>query len=423
MSGQAEHIVIVGAGAAGLMAARALARAGRVVTILEARERCGGRIHPLPAAQFGYPADAGAEFIHGDAPVTRALLREAGLASQLIEGRQWSFNGATLSREDRDDPHEVELHAVLGQLQDDLTVADFLRRHFAGAEYAPLRTSIGRMVEGYDAADPERASTLALREEWMGGGDHTQARIVGGYGRLIDFLAGDCRRHGVAIRFGSVVSAITEEGGTLVVRSDGGDVRACDRIILTVPLPLLHDIALPSSVRARAAAAEDIGFGNVIKILMRFTRPWWRERADDLADMTFLLSDQTIPVWWTRYPDQDPVLTGWFGGPRTAELDSLDQQGLIEAGLDSLAAIFRLPRDDVARDLVTAAATNWAHDPFARGAYSWATPQTRAAQASLARAEGLVLFSGEALYRGRDMGTVEAALASGLETAELILRG
>lgn len=139
--------------------------------------------------------------------------------------------------------------------------------------------------------------------------------------------------------------------------------------------------------------------------------------------MTFLLSDQTIPVWWTRYPDQDPVLTGWFGGPRTAELDSLDQQGLIEAGLDSLAAIFRLPRDDVARDLVTAAATNWAHDPFARGAYSWATPQTRAAQASLARAEGLVLFSGEALYRGRDMGTVEAALASGLETAELILRG
>ncbi|QDP23610.1 flavin monoamine oxidase family protein [Bradyrhizobium cosmicum] len=422
MSRQSEHVVIVGAGAAGLMAARALARAGRTVTILEARERCGGRIHPLPASEFGYPADAGAEFIHGDAPVTRALLREAGLSSQLIEGRQWSFDGTQLSREDRHDPHEDELHAVLGQLKDDLTVADFLRRHFAGEDYARLRHSIERMVEGYDAGDPERASTLALRAEWMDGGHHTQARIVGGYGAMIDFLAEQCRSHGVAIRFGSVVSAITEEGGALAVRCAGGDVQACDRVVLTVPLPLLRDIALPSAARAKAAAADDIGFGSVIKILLRFTRPWWRERPEDLADLTFLLSDQTIPVWWTRYPDQHPVLTGWFGGPRTANLNGLDSQELIDAGLSSLAAIFGLPRDDIARDLVAAAATNWAHDPFARGAYSWATPRTRAAQTILARADGPVLFSGEALYHGSDMGTVEAALASGLETARLILR-
>jgi len=422
MSRQSEHVVIVGAGAAGLMAARALARAGRTVTILEARERCGGRIHPLPASEFGYPADAGAEFIHGDAPVTRALLREAGLSSQLIEGQQWSFDGTQLSREDRHDPHEAELHAVLGQLKDDLTVADFLRRHFADEDYARLRYSIERMVEGYDAADPECASTLALRAEWMDGGHHTQARIVGGYGAMIDFLAEQCRSHGVAIRFGSVVSAITEEGGALAVRCAGGHVQACDRAVLTVPLPLLRDIALPSAARAKAAAADDIGFGSVIKILLRFTRPWWRERPEDLADMTFLLSDQTIPVWWTRYPDQHPVLTGWFGGPRTANLNGLDSQELIDAGLRSLAAIFGLPRDDIARDLVAAAATNWAHDPFARGAYSWATPRTRASQTILARADGPVLFSGESLYHGSDMGTVEAALASGLETARLILR-
>jgi len=117
------------------------------------------------------------------------------------------------------------------------------------------------------------------------------------------------------------------------------------------------------------------------------------------------------------------VLTGWFGGPRTAELQGLDPQALIEAGLGSLAAVFGLSRDEVARDLVAAAATNWGHDRFARGAYSWATPRTRDAQTMLARADGAVLFSGEALYRGPDMGTVEAALASGLETAGTILRG
>jgi monoamine oxidase len=423
MSATSEHIVIVGAGAAGLIAARELARAGRTVTILEARERCGGRIHPLPASEFGYPADGGAEFVHGKAPVTRALLREAGLVLQEIEGERWSFDGADIMREDRHDAHEAELHAVVRELNDDLTVAEFLRRHFAGDQHARLRHSIERMVEGYDAADPERVSTLALREEWMAGGHSPQARVRGGYGAMIDFLTAQCRKLGVIFRFGCAVSAIEEEGGAIAVRCVGGDVHGCDRVILTVPLPLLREIGLPGRARAKAAAADDIGFGNVIKILLRFRRPWWRERKEELADMSFLLSDQLIPVWWTQYPDRHPVLTGWFGGPLTAALAHLDPQALIDVGLDSLAAVFALSREDLARGLTAAAATNWAHDPYARGAYSWATPRTREAQTILARGDGPVLFSGEALYRGADMGTVEAALASGQQTAEMILRG
>lgn len=421
MSDTSEHIVIVGAGAAGLMAARALARAGKRVTILEARDRCGGRIHPLPASEFGYSADGGAEFVHGEAPVTRGLAREAGLSVRTIGGTQWSFDGKAFSRESPRDAYHEKLHAAVKELTDDLTVAEFLRRHFAGPEYARLRHAVERMVEGYDAADPERASTLALRDEWMNDGHATQGRIDGGYGRLIDFLAAECRKSGAAIHVGAVVAAIEESGGKVVVRCAGGEEQICDRVILTVPLPLLREIALPAAARTKAAAADDVGFGSVIKLLLRFKRPWWRER-EELADMLFLLSDETIPVWWTRQ-DQHHVLTGWFGGPRTAELSHLDPQGLIDAGLDSLAAIFNQPRDDIARDVVAAAAANWAHDPFARGAYSWATPQTRAAQEILARADGPVLFSGEALYRGRDMGTVEAALASGLETAGLILQG
>jgi monoamine oxidase len=423
MPDNSHHIVIVGAGVAGLMAARALARAGRRVTILEARERCGGRIHPLPASRFGYAADGGAEFVHGEAPVTRSLAREAGLTVRTIGGAQWSFDGTTFSRENPREHYDDALHAAVKELTEDLTVAEFLRLHFAGPEHARLRHAVERMVEGYDAADPARASTLALRDEWMNDRPATQARLEGGYGGLIDFLVAECRRSGVVIRLGAVVTAIEESAGKVIVHCAGGALQDCDRVILAVPLPLLREIALPAAARERAAAADDIGFGGVIKILLRFKRPWWREQREELADMLFLLSDETIPVWWTRHPDPHPVLTGWFGGPRTAGLAHLDQQGLIDAGIASLAAVFGRSREEIARDLVAAAAANWANDPFARGAYSWATPRTRAAQEILARADGSILFSGEALYRGRDMGTVEAALANGLETAETILRG
>jgi monoamine oxidase len=418
----ADHIVVVGAGAAGLMAARELGRAGERVSILEARDRCGGRIDPLSTAEFGYPAEGGAEFIHGEAPVTRALLREAGISLLPIEGTQWSVEGGRLSRDSAADPHEAELHQALQDLHDDVAVAEFLRRHFGGPEYDRLRHSIERMVEGYDAADPERASTLALRDEWMGGGRGTQNRIAGGYGALIDFLVAECRSHGAGIHLGAVVKAIDVAGVGATVRCANGDAHGCDCVVLTAPLPVLRNIELPPSERERAAAAAHIGFGNVIKILMRFERRWWLDRQKDLADLTFLLSDARIPVWWTQHPADLPVLTGWFGGPKTEPMAELSEQQLIQAGLASLAGIFGVSAEHVVRDLVAARAINWAHDPFARGAYSYATPETRGAQSVLSGFDGgAILFSGEALYRGRDMGTVEAALTSGRDTARTIL--
>jgi monoamine oxidase len=417
------HIVVIGAGAAGLMTARELGRAGKRVTLLEARDRCGGRIDPLSPAQFGYPAEGGAEFVHGEAPVTRSLLREAGISLLPIEGTQRTIVDGKLSTDDSLDTYEANLHTALKELDDDVTVAEFLRRHFAGAEYDRLRRSVERMVEGYDAADPKRASVLALWDEWMDEGRSSQVRVAGGYGRLIDFLVGRCRGHGVAIHLNAVVNAIASAGPGALIRCANGDDHECDAVVLTVPLPLLKDISLPSTERERAAAAADIGFGNVIKILMRFQTRWWLDERKHLADLTFLLSEARIPVWWTQYPADFPVLTGWFGGPKTAGMAHLNEQELIDAGLTSLADVFGLAPKQLGRTLVAARAINWAYDPFAGGAYSYATTETRAAQSVLSSPHGgSVFFSGEALYRGKDMGTVEAALASGMETARTILR-
>ena len=98
---KSEQIIVIGAGAAGLMAARELARSGKKITILEARNRCGGRIHPLPTDEFGYPVEGGAEFIHGESPVTRALLREAGLSLVPVQGTRWKVEDGAFSRRDQ----------------------------------------------------------------------------------------------------------------------------------------------------------------------------------------------------------------------------------------------------------------------------------------------------------------------------------
>ena len=417
------HFVIVGAGAAGLTTARELARAGKKVTILEARDRCGGRIYPLPAEEFGYPAEGGAEFVHGAAPVTRALMREAGLSLLPIQGARWSARDGTLSPNEFRLAHGAILHRTLSELKTDLPVAEFLKTHFSNRQYVELRDAVKRMVESYDAADPDRASTFALRDEWMGHGLRQQGRIAGGYGALINFLVSECRGLGATIRLFSVVTAIEESRGRITAYCDDGTTYEADAAILTVPLPILRDIALPHGVREKVTASADIGFGNVVKILLRFATKWWTNCGGrDLSDLSFLISSATIPVWWTQHPAEYPVLTGWFAGPKADTVARLTASALLNLGLGSLTEIFNLPLHLITRDLITSQAINWGLDAFARGGYSYATPKTRKAQKALQKLDaGAVFFSGEALYAGRDMGTVEAALANGTQTARAIL--
>src|SRR5262249_21644393 len=208
-----NHFLVVGAGSAGLMAARELARAGKKVTVLEARDRCGGRIYSFPVEQFGYPAEGGPEFVHGDAPVTTALLREAGLSLSRVTGSRWSVRAGVLSPTGPAFPHADRLRQLLADLKTDLPIAASLKTHFADRQYDELRRTITRMVEGYDAADPARASTLALRDEWMNEGLGPQRRIVEGHGALINFLVAECRRLGVAIHLDAAVTAIEMRNG------------------------------------------------------------------------------------------------------------------------------------------------------------------------------------------------------------------
>jgi monoamine oxidase len=348
--------------------------------------------------------------------VTKALTEEAGLT--LVRGRRdgerWDKRGGKLSDVEEDAPGFELLPEKLGALTHDLTIAQFLDCNFADAKFAAMRRSIIRMTEGYDAADPNRASTLALRDEWLGGGMRQSHRIVEGYGALMDWLAAECRKHG-EIHFNTEVKAID---GTNVRCANGSSFTG-DRVIVTVPLPVLHDINFGPAFAPRLKAADAIGYGDVVKILFAFRTQFWANALGrDLSHLSFMLSDEFVPTWWTQYPRPHPVLTGWFAGPRAAK-STLSEAELIKSGLDSVSRIFET---DARAHLVAARAIHWGQDKFARGAYSYATPESHAAQDELSQPLGGVLYySGEALYRGADMGTVEAALANGKETAERIL--
>src|SRR3954466_4138885 len=140
-----SNFLIVGAGAAGLLAGGDRARAGKRVTIIEAKDRCGGRIYPLPAEEFGYPAEGGAEFLHGAAPITRALMREAGLSLSPHAGTRWSTRTGALLLDESWLPHEGRFYQALKTVKADLPIAEFLERNFAGRQYSELRRAITRM--------------------------------------------------------------------------------------------------------------------------------------------------------------------------------------------------------------------------------------------------------------------------------------
>ena len=132
------EIVIIGAGISGLMAARELLRNGHTVTVVEARDRVGGRIHAIQA-DFSIPVETGAEFVHGKQPVTFELLEEARMKKQLLKGKFYSIAQDELQRGDMLDDHWKQLFRELDKLKADMPLAEFLQLRFGGDAFRDLR--------------------------------------------------------------------------------------------------------------------------------------------------------------------------------------------------------------------------------------------------------------------------------------------
>jgi monoamine oxidase len=424
------NIIIVGAGAAGLMAGRLLARAGEKVTILEARDRTGGRIHTIDDASFFKGAELGAEFVHGDLPVTLALLDEAGISYSHAGAEMWHYKNGKLSADDEEVEGWGELMANLIKLKHDTSISNFLNEYFPHEKYGSLRKSVLSFVSGYDTADPDKASAFALREEWQNEDDGAQHRVDGGYCQMINYLANEIKTLGNNIYLNTPVKAIDWSNSPVKVITLTGDTYEADKVLLALPLGVLQlsqehsgHITFRPEIPGHYHALQQIGFGAIIKILLRFDEAFWENaRGQDRSNMAFLLSEEKVPTWWTQSPQHEPVLTGWLGGGPAKALEHASEGELFEMAVQSLSNIFNIGIEELKNKLIARYIVNWTADPYTRGSYAYDTVTSAQARSILGfPVKKTLYFAGEYLYQGPSMGTVEAALTSGKMAAESML--
>jgi monoamine oxidase len=414
-----ESIIIIGAGVAGLSTANDLLKRGKTVTILEACDRLGGRIHTIRNSSFRNPVEKGVEFIHGNLPLTVHLLKAAGIEYTPVSGAMVSVvNGEWKTQEDFAIDWG-EIMRKMNTLRSDITLDEFLERDFNDEKHKEVRQSLLRFAQGFDLADTSKASVLALREEWIGGEDE-QYRVPGGFDQVVNYLEKQCREAGASIRTLSTVTGIHWRQNDVLIITDKQHYRA-NKAIITVSLGQLQnnpDIFRPA-IPNYLDAARKIGFGSVVKILLEFKKAFWTEKKKNIG---FLFTNETIPTWWTQLPSSYPLLTGWAGGPQAWPLENLDDREILETAIQSLSHVFERSIDDLNNLLTASLVANWRNNNPANGAYSYSlVGSTLARKIFKNPIQDTIFFAGEAFYEGPSPGTVEAALVNAKDVVERIM--
>lgn len=409
-----KSVLVVGAGVAGLAAARELVRNGVRVTVLEAKQRFGGRIHTV--SHGSVPIELGAEFIHGRNKSLLQAIADAGLKTSKVSDENQLFDAGTLRSVKFWDKVEkiiggIDVHSA------DLSFSDFL----AGQKLAARNARLAKgFVEGFHAAHLDRISSHSLLR-----GDYSFARMHGewtgrvndGYGPFVDFLVREIEAGGGVLRGGEPVRQVLWEPGRVEVGTTRG-IHEADAAILTLPLGVwkADSVKVEPPLTEKVEAIRELEFANVVKVVFAFREKWWPKSTRGFVHAF----DELLPTWWDD--PRGPVLIGWAGGPKADMLKKATPAELEKLGLETLSKIFSTPVANLRAQLLSCYYHNWVADPEIRGAYSYIPVNGLDLPKLLAApVQETLFFAGEATVVDAQTGTVFGALETGLRAAREIL--
>lgn len=420
-----QRVIVVGAGMAGMAAARQLVDAGHSVTVLEARNRLGGRIH-TSSVWPDVPVDLGASWIHETVgnPLT-ALATAAGARTVTTDygsfvsfdassGKVATGNGSAY----KSMQSKIDAAIKVGyKTNKDKALRTVLESEIG---YGSLTSANQRLANHFivSYADDEYAGDSAELSSWywdsMSGYSGLDAVLPDGYVALVNHLA-----TGVTVKLNHVVSKVSYTSSGVTVTSSGGTYTG-DRVIVSVPLGVLKkgaiafSPALPSGKNS-AITALGMGTGTLSKVFLRFPSVFW----DDVDWIEYIapVADRGRFHQWlnvARVSGGKPILLGFLGGFYAKTAEAMTDQQIVDLAMGPLRTMYgaSLP-NPVAWQI-----PRWSTDPFSYGSYSFnklnSTPSMRNTLAS--PLSNRVFFAGEATHKNL-FATVHGAFLSGQRAA------
>lgn len=416
------EVIVVGAGVSGIGAAAALQRLGATVTILEGRDRIGGRLRT--DWSMGAPFEIGAGWVHGPSPENPAKqLTDAVGAEYVVTDDEsaiyYHADGEPFSDDDYDDISQ-SWESVLDHINDEYDWNDPRSLEQAIRDYRPdhledprIRWVFSAWTEFNSGGPIDDLSAPMFN--WDDAFDGADVVVTTGYDELLKPLA-----VGLDIRLEHNASAINYDSDDgVTVATDQGDFEA-DYCICTVPLGVLKAGAIdfsPALPKKRRRAIDRLGFGSFTKLAMKFDQPFW-----DIDTQYFGIITEPVGRWnyWMNYRTFSPenILLGLSVGAYGPVADQMTDDEMVADGLDVLRQVWG---DDVGQP-TQVLATHWSTDPLCYGAYAYPRPGNRRSDYDgfADPVDERLMFAGEhTIYQYG--GTIHGAYMSGLRAAEQIV--